>query len=82
MTESLWKMWKRVWWFPLSLALLGFASMAASCLPALQIRMWDEELGREIECFDLALGIGGWTALLFGILFCPLLRLSEDGRWK
>ena len=76
-----WKLWQRLWAFPLLVTAAGIVSMFASWHPSLRVRVWDPELQMQLESFQPALAMGGWIAMLFGILWLPKIALTRDARW-
>jgi hypothetical protein len=77
-----WRVWRRLWAIPLIICFCGTVAMVLSCLPAFQIVVWNPDRGTFVESADPALAIGGWLAMLFGILYQPRLCLPmTSGRW-
>ena len=76
-----WNFWRRLWPVPLLLAMAGVVSMAASWHSSLRIQVWDPELHMQVESFHPVLAMGGWAAMLFGILWLPKIALTRDARW-
>lgn len=77
----IWRVWQRLWPFPLLLAAAGVVSMIASWHPSLRVQAWDPELQMQFESFQPALAMGGWATMLFGILWLPKIALTRDARW-
>lgn len=78
---KIWNFWRRVWWLPVLLKLAGIVSMFLSWHPALRIQVWDPDRGMMVDTFNEILAPVGYAAMLFGILWCPKLSFSKDGRW-
>ena len=76
-----WNLWRRVWLVPLLLAVAGVISMFVSWYPSVRVQVWDPELQLQVESFEPTLAIGGWVAMLFGLLWLPKISITRDARW-
>ena len=79
--DRVWRWWRRVWYVPVVIAALGVATVLASWLPPMRVQVWDPEFEEYIESFHPMLFLLGWSAVLFGALWCPKLATTADGRW-
>jgi hypothetical protein len=75
-----WGKWRRVWGLALLMSIGGVAAFVLSWHPSLRVTLWDPELQASVESFHPILGIGGWLAAMFGVVFCPLIGVREHRR--
>jgi hypothetical protein len=68
--------WRRVWWLPLFLGVVGFVLMVTSWLPPFRQTVHDYGTGREIETFQPAMVVSGYLLSVFAALhfWFPLPR--------
>ena len=78
---AVWNRWRKTWWLPLLITVLGLAAFVISWHPALRVKLINPDTHETIESFQPALSAGGWLAAMFGIAFCPIIGFSGDRRW-
>lgn len=67
-----WEWWLRHRWIPYGIAILSFASMAASILPVFQMAGEHPETGQIVYFPNMFMAIAGWHGLIFGVLYLPI----------
>src|SRR5207253_499212 len=67
--KPVWQRWQHFWWISVLLFGLGLMSLAASWHPSLRVQMWDAQTSGVVDSFQPALGVGGWLAVMFSIVY-------------
>lgn len=76
-----WAWWARNWWLSIALAGLGVIAFVTAWIPSLQVAVFDPDLQQTINQPNPALGMGGWLAVVFAVLWCPKIGLFRSKRW-
>ena len=64
--------WRRAWWLPFVLGVIGFALMAVSWLPRFRQTVYDPVVEREVQTFQPSLVLSGYLLSVFAALHCWL----------
>ena len=66
--------WRKHWWIVLVIGTVACAMMYASWMPQYRTKVFDPEMGVEIDSFHPVLAVGGWLMTIFAVLhFYPPL---------
>lgn len=76
-----WAWWARNWWLSVALGGLGAIGFVMAWLPKFQVQVFDPDLQQMIPQPHPALGMGGWLAMVFAVLWCPKIGFLRTRRW-
>jgi hypothetical protein len=76
-----WAWWARNGWISFSLAGLGLVVFVLAWHQRMQVQVFDPQLGQMIDQPHPGLGVGGWLAVVFAVLWCPKLGFVRTKRW-
>jgi hypothetical protein len=79
MFSNLWKTWTKMWWISILLIFISIISMIISWHPDYRVLVLNPNSRQPIESPHLALGLGGWFAMMFGLAWCPLISFRNIG---
>jgi len=80
--RRVWEWWSQHYWMSLVLVSAGVILMVLSWAP-FRVTEYDHTAETMIETFHPGLALCGWCALLFGILYCPVISVKKwADRWN
>ena len=82
MFAKVWTWWSRNYLVSIALVAGGIVLMILSWSP-FRIETYDYTTARAVETFHPVMSLSGWFALIFGLLYCPLLSIRPwADRWN
>lgn len=76
-----WDWWAREWWISIVVGGVGAAGFVMAWIPKFEVQVFDSDLQQMVSQPNPSLGVGGWLAMVFAVLWCPKLGFLRTRRW-